>query len=145
MNVESIVDMINAGHIFELFFSMLYFRNPNHSYKMRSERFVERNSMDSFPDSGLRSNQTSTKEVQRKDSRPTATPMYDIGTEIRPTPRWILISTVICFHPLCWANVYKKKNPVDVITIFCIIQSVLKDLFLLFLYIYLYKIWDILM
>ena len=108
MNVESIVDMINAGHIFELFFSMLYFRNPNHSYKMRSERFVERNSMDSFPDSGLRSTQTSTKEVQRKDSRPTATPMYDIGTEIRPTPRWILISTVICFHPLCWANVYKK-------------------------------------
>jgi len=63
-------------------------RNPNHSYKMRSERFVERNSMDSFPDSGLRSTQTSTKEVQRKDSRPTATPMYDIGTEIRPTPRY---------------------------------------------------------
>merc|ERR1712141_559545 len=54
-------------------------RNPNHSYKMRSERFVERNSMDSFPDSGLRST-PSTKE--RKDStRPTATPMYDIGTE----------------------------------------------------------------
>ena len=91
MNLESIVDMINAGHIFELFFSMLYFRNPNHSYKMRSERFVERNSMDSFPDSGLRST-PSTKE--RKDSRPTATPMYDIGTEIRPTPRWIKKSTV---------------------------------------------------
>lgn len=60
---------------------------------MRSERFVERNSMDSFPDSGLRST-PSTKE--RKDStRPTATPMYDIGTEIRPTPpRWIKKSTV---------------------------------------------------
>ena len=122
MNVESIVDMINAGHIFELFFSMLYFRNPNHSYKMRSERFVERNSMDSFPDSGLRSTQTSTKEVQRKDSRPTATPMYDIGTEIRPTPRWILISTVICFHPLCWANVY-KKNPLMLLLYFVLFSQ----------------------
>ena len=36
------------------------------------------------------------------------------------------------------------KKTVDVITIFCIIQSVLKDFSFVFIY-YIYKIWDILM
>ena len=99
-----------CGHIFELFLYTYYFRNPNNSYNRRSERFVERNSMDSFPDSGLRST-PSTKEInsgngrERKDSvRPTATPMYDIGAEIRPTPRWKLTSTVFSSSGLMLQN-----------------------------------------
>ena len=54
-------------------------RNPNHSYKLRSERFVERNTTPDSPETGLRSTAM---------QRPSATPLYDIGAQIRPTPRW---------------------------------------------------------
>ena len=92
---------------FFLFWDEIYYSSvlrKQDSYKKRSEKFVIRNSTE-LPDSGdyvdgesgfitttefgMRS--TTREESTKSNDRPSATPLYDLGKQIRPTARWIYL------------------------------------------------------